>query len=83
MLVCGGGANNPLLMKEIRKLVGHCMEIKTTSDSGLPPDCIEAVAFAWLAKKRLDNKSANIPDVTGANKNVILGGVYAPNKEKI
>ena len=57
------------------------MEITTTSDFGLHPDCIEAVTFAWLAKKRLENKSVNISTVTGANKNAILGGIYSPNKE--
>ena len=81
VLVCGGGVNNPLLIKNIQGLLAN-IKVTTTSEYGLSPDCIEAVTFAWLAKKRLDNKSANIPDVTGANKNVILGGVYAPNKEK-
>ncbi len=81
VLVCGGGANNPLLMKNIQKLLGTFMEVTTTSDFELPSDCVEAVAFAWLAKKRLENKSVNISTVTGANKNAVLGGIYAPNKE--
>ncbi len=81
VLVCGGGVNNPLLMKGIQELLGTYMDITTTSDFGLPPDCIEAVTFAWLAKKRLENKSVNISTVTGANKNAILGGIYSPNKE--
>ena len=81
VLICGGGVNNLLLIKKIQKLLAG-IEVTTTSEYGLPPDCIEAVAFAWLAKKRLDNKSTNVPDVTGANRNTLLGGVYAPNKEK-
>jgi len=68
-------------MKNIQKLLGTFMEVTTTSDFELPSDCVEAVAFAWLAKKRLENKSVNISTVTGANKNAVLGGIYAPNKE--
>ena len=64
-------------IKNIKELLID-FKITSTSDYGLPPDCIEAVTFAWLAKKRLDNESGNIPTVTGANKNVILGGIYSP-----
>jgi len=81
VLVCGGGAKNPLLMKNIQELLSTLTKVTTTSDFGLPPDCIEAVAFAWLAKKRLENKLINISGITGANKNAVLGGIYEPNKE--
>jgi len=40
-------------------------------------DYIEAMIFAWLAKKRLDREKINLKTVTGAKKNTILGGVYA------
>ncbi len=79
VIVCGGGAYNLLLMKTIEDLLVD-FKVTTTSDYGLSPDCIEAVTFGWLAKKRLENKPANIASVTGANKNVILGGVYSPTK---
>ena len=81
VIVCGGGTYNLLLMKTIEDLLVD-FKVTTTSDYGLSPDCIEAVAFGWLAKKRLENKPANIPSVTGANKNVILGGVYSPTKQE-
>ncbi len=76
--VCGGGAYNPVLIKSIQLLLPK-MKISTTTDYGLSPDCIEAVTFAWLAKQRIENKTANIPSVTGANKAVVLGGIYSPN----
>jgi len=78
MLVCGGGAYNPVLMKTIQDLLPD-IKVSTTADYGLTPDCIEAVTFAWLAKQRMENKTANIPSVTGANKAVILGGIYSPS----
>ena len=56
-------------------------KVTTTSDYGLSPDCIEAVTFAWLAKKRLENQPSNIPTVTGATERVVLGGIYSPIKK--
>lgn len=78
VLVCGGGAYNPVLMKTIQGLLPE-MKVSTTADYGLAPDCIEAVTFAWLAKQRIENKTANLPSVTGANKLALLGGIYSPN----
>jgi len=77
VLVCGGGAYNSLLMQAIQDLLPE-MNVSTTADYELAPDCIEAVTFAWLAKQRLENKTANLPSVTGATKAVLLGGVYSP-----
>jgi anhydro-N-acetylmuramic acid kinase len=77
VLVCGGGAYNLLLMKTLQDLLPN-INISTTEKYGLGPDCIEAVTFAWLAKQRIENKTSNLPSVTGANKDVILGGVYSP-----
>jgi anhydro-N-acetylmuramic acid kinase len=78
VLLCGGGAYNPALMKTIQNLLPQ-IKVSTTTDYGLTPDCIEAVTFAWLAKQRIENKPANLPSVTGANKEVLLGGVYSTN----
>lgn len=77
VLVCGGGANNLLLMATLNTLLIDT-SLATTEKYGLSPDCIEAVTFAWLAKQRIENKTANLPSVTGATKAVLLGGVYAP-----
>ena len=49
-----------------------------TSDIGLDPKWVEACAFAWLAKQRLDGNPGNVPLVTGASRPVVLGGVYLP-----
>ena len=77
VLVCGGGAYNPLLLRTVQDLIPE-IKVSTTTEYGLTPDCIEAVAFAWLAKQRIESKTANIPSVTGANKTVLLGGIYSP-----
>jgi anhydro-N-acetylmuramic acid kinase len=78
VLLCGGGAYNPAFLRLLQDLLPG-FKVSTTTDYGLTPDCIEAVTFAWLAKQRLENKTANIPDVTGANKKVLLGGIYSPS----
>jgi anhydro-N-acetylmuramic acid kinase len=79
ILVCGGGVHNPVLMKSLAdKLPG--IQINSTAKYGLDPDCIEAVAFAWLAKCRLDKIPGNLPSVTGAGSPQILGAVYHVKK---
>ena len=39
---------------------------------------VEAGCFAWLAQRRLDNLTGNLPEVTGASRKAILGAVYDP-----
>ena len=78
VLLCGGGAYNPAFSTLIQECLPD-MKVSTTDDYGLTPDCIEAVTFAWLAKQRMENKTANLADVTGASREVLLGGVYASN----
>lgn len=77
VLACGGGAKNLLMMETLNNLLSDT-SLSTTDKYGLSPDCIEAVTFAWLAKQRIENKTANLPSVTGATKAVLLGGVYSP-----
>jgi anhydro-N-acetylmuramic acid kinase len=77
VLACGGGAKNLYLMDTLKSLFVDTT-FTTTDKYGLSPDCIEAVTFAWLAKQRIENKTANLPSVTGATKAVLLGGVYSP-----
>lgn len=75
ILVCGGGAHNPLLMSRMRELGGGII-IDDTSIAGIGPDWVEAVAFAWLARNTLQGRAGNIPTVTGARSEVVLGGIY-------
>jgi len=37
---------------------------------------VEAVAFAWLAKRTLEGKAGNLPAVTDAHKAVALDAIY-------
>jgi len=78
LLICGGGAKNRYLMEQLKRLLPD-IEIKTTDSYGVDSDYIEAMIFAWLAKKRLNRERVNLKTVTGAKNNTILGGVYASN----
>lgn len=76
VLVCGGGACNSLLLRCLRGCLPQC-RVDTTEHEGLDPRRVEAVAFAWLAKRRLAVLPGNLPSVTGAARPAILGAVYA------
>jgi anhydro-N-acetylmuramic acid kinase len=52
--------------------------LSSTAQLGLDPNWVEACAFAWLAKRRIENKTGNLPAVTGASREAILGAVYLP-----
>ncbi len=81
IIVCGGGCHNIALMGKLESLLED-KEISSTDKYDIDPDAVEAIAFAWLAKQRLDGKAGNIPSVTGASKPVILGGIYEPVKSE-
>ena len=77
MWVCGGGANNCFLIERLKALLPH-HDIVSTEKAGIHPQWIEASAFAWLAKCTLEKKAGNLPSVTGATTDAILGGIYCP-----
>ena len=74
--VCGGGAHNRYLVERFTKALPEC-GVQTTDNLGLDPDYIEAAAFAWLARERINLRSGNLPEVTHASSNTILGAVYS------
>jgi anhydro-N-acetylmuramic acid kinase len=74
--VCGGGAHNPLLIDRIDQHL-PAANIESSAAAGLDPDWVEAVAFAWLAMRRLQGLPGNLPSVTGASRDAILGAVFA------
>ena len=73
--LCGGGAHNVALRRRIEMLLED-HRISTTSALGIDPDWVEAAAFAWLAYRTLSNLTGNLPAVTGASRDVVLGGIY-------
>lgn len=75
LLVCGGGAfNDDLLVRLRARLPG--IVVSTTAARGLPPDQVEACAFAWLAAAFVQRRPGNLPAVTGARGPRLLGALY-------
>ncbi|HMN81418.1 MAG TPA: anhydro-N-acetylmuramic acid kinase [Burkholderiaceae bacterium] len=72
LFVCGGGARNGWLMRRLAALLPGC-RVATTSALGIDPQSVEALAFAWLAARRLDDQPGNLPTVTGARGPRTLG----------
>jgi len=76
IILCGGGAKNINLYKEIIDRLPK-IKISKTDDYGIDSDYLEASAFAYLAKLTISKKPGNLTSVTGARNQVILGGIYS------
>jgi len=77
LYVCGGGAHNADLLARLARNLPET-SIDTTQAVGLDPDWVEAVAFAWLAMRTINNETGNLPSVTGASRKVVLGTIHLP-----
>jgi anhydro-N-acetylmuramic acid kinase len=78
LLVCGGGGRNPLLMTRLAALLPD-WQVASTSSKGVDADYMEAMAFAWLAQRRIHGLPSNLPEVTGASQLASLGVIYPKN----
>ena len=75
LIVCGGGVNNKELMKRLEIALDD-VEMTTSDECGVSSSYMEAMAFAWLAYKRLHKQIVHLKDVTGAKEDTILGCIY-------
>lgn len=74
IIVCGGGAANPVLMQMLRDRVSP-IQIRTSEDYGYPNEALEAILFAMLAHATMQGQPSNVPRTTGATRGVILGKI--------
>ena len=77
LFVCGGGAHNRAILATLSQRL-PAVAVDTTARLGWPVQWVEAAAFAWLARQRLLGRSGNLPTVTGARGERVLGALYAP-----
>jgi anhydro-N-acetylmuramic acid kinase len=75
LIVCGGGALNTALMQRLAQLLPHC-RVLSSAARGLPPQDVEATAFAWLARQTVLRQSLPLTSVTGARGARVLGCIY-------
>ena len=74
VIVSGGGSRNPALMAGLRESFGN-IAVAASDSVGLPVDAKEAIAFAILASDRVDRRPTNLPSVTGASRQALLGKI--------
>jgi anhydro-N-acetylmuramic acid kinase len=73
--VCGGGAYNATLLRDISGALGG-VPVESTAALGVAPNRVEALAFAWLGYRFMQRAPGNLPAVTGARGSRILGALY-------
>jgi len=74
VIVSGGGARNRFFLEELQRYFSEA-SICTVAEFGIAPEAKEAVCFALLANETLAGRPANLPSVTGARRQIILGKV--------
>ncbi|MGC4076728.1 MAG: anhydro-N-acetylmuramic acid kinase [Rubrivivax sp.] len=75
LVVCGGGAFNDHLMARLAVLLPQA-RVMSSAELGVPPDQVEAIAFAWLARAYRERLAGNRVAVTGARGERVLGALY-------
>jgi anhydro-N-acetylmuramic acid kinase len=76
VFVCGGGAYNATLLRELQAALGGKIKVESTQALGVAPSRVEALAFAWLGYRFTRRETGNLPAVTGARGERILGALY-------
>lgn len=74
--VVGGGAYNSDLLARLQKHLPS-LNVASSLSVNIHPNAVEAMMCAWLARQRIHNQTVALTDITGAKRNVILGGLWS------
>lgn len=77
-LICGGGVRNGHLMRLLKGQLQPAT-VETTDAEDIPPQAVEALSFAVLARQTLMGEPNTLCEVTGASHSV-CGGQITPGK---
>ena len=72
LITAGGGSQNPVLIQELRRRCRGA-QLDESSTLGVPAEAREALVFALLAWWHQQNQPGNVPTVTGARRETVLG----------
>ncbi len=76
LLLCGGGVHNAAVVQALSQRIGKT-RLVSTAHYGVDPDYVEAVACAWLARRRLLEHGCDPGTLaTAATPGAVLGAVY-------
>ena len=73
VIIGGGGAYNPVLMKYLRHYLPKHIDLKTHESYGISNNFKEVMAFALLGYCNYYGIPSNLPSCTGADRRVVLG----------
>lgn len=75
VILCGGGAYNDYLRMRLAQQLPNFV-IEDSQSYGIPPQWLEAVAFAWFAKQTVDHHIIDLKEITGAKTPSLIGTIY-------
>jgi anhydro-N-acetylmuramic acid kinase len=79
MILSGGGAKNPTLVRMLsNELASMGIKVRFSDEFGVPSEAKEAVAFAMLAYETWHRRPSNLPSATGAKRAAVLGKISYP-----
>ena len=73
VFLCGGGAKNKTIHKNLSDLCMGNSQVLLIDELGIKEQEVEAAAFAYLGGCYLSGKKIDLPNHTGASKTAILG----------
>ncbi len=74
LIISGGGSRNTVLVDSLRRSF-HGAAVLMSDDLGVPSASKEALCFALLANETVCGLPSNVPSVTGASSQTILGSI--------
>ncbi len=77
LITAGGGSQNPVLIDELRRRCRGA-QLDESSSLGVPTEAREALVFALLAWWHYRGHPGNVPAVTGASRETVLGTRVEP-----
>ncbi|MEP7064125.1 MAG: anhydro-N-acetylmuramic acid kinase [Betaproteobacteria bacterium] len=75
VIVAGGGAHNVTLMAMLARELAP-RTLRTSTALGVDVEHVEALAFAWLARRALAREAGNLAAATGARGPRVLGAIH-------
>jgi anhydro-N-acetylmuramic acid kinase len=74
VILCGGGARNPVLVEMLSRELAPA-NVMAMDALGVNADAKEAISFAILAYRTIHGLPGNMPSATGAAQRVVLGKI--------